>query len=90
MMPLIDKTDESVAMRKVASDWHGGQASPLYAYASTGTITNGLTREIRSCLREAGWVGEIMDDVPSCPATEWQEELLALLTHIQTVAPEES
>lgn len=37
--------------RDVASDWHGGQGSALYAYASTGTIKSGIVQEIDACIR---------------------------------------
>lgn len=36
--------------RRLASEWHGGQWSPMYAYASTGSVTRGLCAEIRHCL----------------------------------------
>lgn len=36
--------------RKIASDWHGGQFSPLYALASTGTVVDGVAVEVRYCL----------------------------------------
>jgi hypothetical protein len=39
--------------RFLASLWHGGQWSPLYAFSSTGTVVEGLSGEIRSCLRSA-------------------------------------
>ena len=32
--------------RKIASDWHTGQASPMYALASTGAFVPFLLREI--------------------------------------------
>jgi hypothetical protein len=44
--------------REVASDWHGGQWSPLYAFASSGTLVEGITDEIgrnmRWCEDQAG------------------------------------
>jgi hypothetical protein len=33
--------------RTIASEWHNGQWSSLYAFASSGTVTNGLCPEIR-------------------------------------------
>jgi hypothetical protein len=39
--------------RRIASEWHGGQASPLYAFSSTGTILPGLLSEINQCIRES-------------------------------------
>ena len=40
--------------RAIASDWHGGQASPLYALASTGTVLPDAPREVRECLATLG------------------------------------
>lgn len=39
-----------VAARKVASDWHDGQDSATYAFASTGTIRPDLLDELRASL----------------------------------------
>lgn len=36
--------------RELAFMWHGGQASALYAFASTGTILPGLKQELRHCI----------------------------------------
>ena len=36
--------------RFIASEWHSGQWSPLYAFSSSGTITCGIVREINECL----------------------------------------
>lgn len=41
------------SLRQTAAEWHSGQWSPLYAFASTGTIESGLEAEILSCLRDA-------------------------------------
>jgi hypothetical protein len=32
--------------RRIASEWHSGQGSALYSFASTGSITEDLHREI--------------------------------------------
>lgn len=40
-------------LRQTASEWHSGQWSPLYAFASTGSIEPGLEAEISDCLRDA-------------------------------------
>lgn len=32
--------------RKIASEWHGGQSSPLYALTSSGAITEDCAEEI--------------------------------------------
>jgi hypothetical protein len=45
-------TSDRTSLRNIASDWHGGQSSALYAFASTGTIVSGLEAEVRHCLRE--------------------------------------
>lgn len=41
--------------RKIASEWHGGQASALYAFASTGAINaarpdHDIYTEVRACI----------------------------------------
>lgn len=41
------------SLQSIAAEWHSGQASALYAYASTGTIQPGLSREIASCFPAA-------------------------------------
>lgn len=33
----------------IASEWHGGQASPLYAYSCNGHIDNSLLKEVIEC-----------------------------------------
>lgn len=40
-------------LQQTASEWHSGQWSPLYAFASTGHIDPHLADEIRDCLRDA-------------------------------------
>lgn len=52
MAHLRDMTAESVDFRLIASEWHGGQASALYAYASSGSIVPGLCNEIRGGMRD--------------------------------------
>lgn len=41
------------SLQLIATNWHSGQTSALYAYASTQSILPGLTREIRECLKGA-------------------------------------
>ena len=36
--------------REIASEWHSGQWSSLYAFSSSGTIDDGLMAEVESCL----------------------------------------
>jgi hypothetical protein len=37
--------------RKIASEWHGGQGSSLYALCSTGAIDADVASEITECAR---------------------------------------
>lgn len=39
--------------RQTAAEWHGGQSSPLYAFASTGNVVPGIVEEIEVCLAVA-------------------------------------
>lgn len=41
------------SLQTVAAEWHQGQSSALYAYASTGIIQPGLATEIRRCIPAA-------------------------------------
>lgn len=43
---------EAFEAREIASHWHSGQWSDLYAFASTGTIQSGLEREVETVVRE--------------------------------------
>lgn len=76
----IDR-DEQAEHRQTAADWHGGQNSPLYAYASTGTVTEGLLGEIDDCLAlvERGAVNSDTDVV---------DEHARLRTLLDAVRPE--
>ncbi len=60
--------------RRIASEWHGGKSSALYAFASSGTILDTLEREIRDDLKES---------------TEYQsdDELSSLLDYVKEHAP---
>jgi mannose/cellobiose epimerase-like protein (N-acyl-D-glucosamine 2-epimerase family) len=40
------------AAREIASEWHGGQGSALYALSSSGTITPGVEWEVGALLRD--------------------------------------
>lgn len=51
-MTALDLTADAEEYREIAADWHGGQASALYAYASSGTIVPGLSMEIRRAMTE--------------------------------------
>jgi hypothetical protein len=39
--------------RTIAADWHSGQASPLYALSSSGTVLRGALDEVNECYAEA-------------------------------------
>lgn len=39
----------AVNPRQIAAQWHGGQASALYTFASTGTALPGIEAEIEAC-----------------------------------------
>lgn len=41
------------SLQSIAAEWHNGQFSALYAYASTQTIQPGLAREISECFSSA-------------------------------------
>jgi len=49
-MPHIISTAKA---RRIASEWHGGQASALYAFASTGTVIAGFLGECRQAEKDA-------------------------------------
>ena len=49
----VYEADEVMLAPFVARDYHGGQASALYALASTGTLTSGLAREATEAARAA-------------------------------------
>lgn len=41
------------SLQSIAAEWHNGQNSALYAFASTGTIQPGLAKEIYECFPRA-------------------------------------
>lgn len=41
------------SLQSIAAEWHSGQSSALYAYASTQSVLPGLPGEIRECLSQA-------------------------------------
>lgn len=65
--------------RRTAAEWHGGQNTPLYAYASTGSVLPRLDRGIQDCIRqvEAGQVDRDTD-----PERDL-ERLTAFLHHVE-------
>ena len=50
--------DDRTLLRTTASEWHSGQGSALYSFASTGTIVDAwqLTNEIELCLCDSAAV----------------------------------
>ena len=40
--------------QRVAFGWHSGKWSPLYAFASTGTLLPGLLAEVHECMAISG------------------------------------
>lgn len=36
--------------RRIASEWHGGQHTPLYALSSSGAVLPGVLAEIAGCI----------------------------------------
>lgn len=57
-------------LRRLAYAWHGGQWSPLYAFASSGTIVSGLARESLRC-------AELARDTCECgDAAEYPDEIM--------------
>ena len=41
--------EELLELRLLATEWHGGQFSPLYAFQSTGSVVPGLFAEAWRC-----------------------------------------
>jgi hypothetical protein len=68
--------DRLVEMRRIAYDWHGGQSSPLYSFASTGKVWDEVHRErlkteLAGCLTESS-----ADD---------EAELMRLVAYVESV-----
>ena len=70
------KTISHAKARKLAYLWHGGQSSPLYAFASSGIVQNldALKSEVTDCIRVA-----IFNDYPE----KEQNEVLQLQRYIE-------
>ena len=41
--------------RRIAGEWHGGQSSPLYAFASSGSLSQPILDEIEQNLTGTDW-----------------------------------
>jgi hypothetical protein len=77
-MTITDsKTADLSELRAIASAWHGGMSSPLYAFASSGAIVDGIEREIRECMDGAEQFGLTDPDY----ATD-RPSLIRLLAHV--------
>ena len=72
--------DNVLTPRDIAGQWHGGQASALLAYASSGFVGPDLAREIDECqaMVEANRVQYTDDDV---------DQLARLAEHIKGLGP---
>jgi hypothetical protein len=68
-------------MQSIAAEYHSGQFSPLYAFASTGTIQPGLQAEIRECLVFAASKREYIRLTQLYAATAPQVSLEVLQSH---------
>lgn len=60
--------------RRIASEWHSGQTSALYAFASSGSITPNLVHEIQI-------------EINGCVMPGNLAELHALLEYVNAAAP---
>jgi hypothetical protein len=60
--------------RQIASYWHGGQSSPLYALTSSGALVKGVHEELTDCAANT-------DD------PDWWIELDMLLTYVRAHYP---
>lgn len=47
---MTDSTDLA-ELRATAAEWHGGQWSPLYAFASSGTVVRGAAHDAEHAMR---------------------------------------
>lgn len=46
-------SEDKLTHTALAEDYHGGQWTPLYAFASSGSVVCGLAHEIFSCIKIA-------------------------------------
>lgn len=78
-LEVLGEVEDNWKPSRIAADWHGGQSSPLYKFASTGYMHPGLEDEIQSNI-----------DSPHTDA-EQVERLKHLLDHVemQRMYPEE-
>jgi hypothetical protein len=64
-------------LRDVASEWHGGQWSALYAFASSGAIVRGLACECDTAAQFAS-INEAADDHQPNEQRAFDDSLLLL------------
>jgi hypothetical protein len=57
---LTDEHINDACARMIASHWHGGQATSMYSFASTGAIDANLIEEVR---RELAATDEAVDRI---------------------------
>lgn len=62
--------------RDIASQWHGGQTSSLYAFSSSGTIDEGLESEIEFCMNNSSTISQV-------PRDAYIKELSDLLEYVR-------
>jgi len=67
--------------RRIAVDWHSGQASPLYAFSSSGHVSTDLAAEVRQCVAETKVHPAHYTDTD-------RRELRELLQYVASVEPE--
>lgn len=63
--------------QRIASDWHGGQSSALYALSSSGAIIDGCA-------------DEITDNIAEAVAQTEKRRLSNLLTYVQANGPRDA
>lgn len=78
---LIGSTTDTRA-RKIASEWHGGQSSPLYALASTGSILDGISSEIVNNLCD---YSDMVDPEVFESAPQWRKDNYSDLSYLASV-----
>lgn len=74
---------DGIDVRRVASEWHSGQWSDLYAFTSTGHIASTLDTEVERCLKALNADPALYADADTGQDPDTlREELGALLTYV--------
>lgn len=68
--------------RRIAGEWHGGMASGLYSFVSTGTITDRAIREVDAEIAHITGNTDLDYATPSYRATA-RAELRALQAYLE-------